>query len=291
MNKDINHIITHLRISFSFLLMPVFLLAFSQSEVIDLSNAISLFFILHLLVYPSSNGYNSYMDEDKGSIGGIKHPPKVPRQMFWISVGMDTCSVLISFIAFGLKASIIVFAYIIASRAYSFRGIRLKRYAIIGFLIVTLFQGPVIYYLVKLVISPSSLSDNLGLLSVISWLLIAAGYPLSQIYQHNQDREDGVKTISMLLGVRGTFIFSQIMFSMLGILLVYYFYFIKNELISIVIIVLCLTPTLIQFSKWMKACFQDPSAANYENTMKTNTLGAYSINVLFIIITIISFIQ
>lgn len=291
MNKDINHIIAHLRIPFSFLLMPVFLLAFSQSEEVNLTKSILLFLILHLLVYPSSNGYNSYMDEDKGSIGGIKHPPKVPRQMFWVSVGMDTCAVLISLIAFSLKASIIVLAYIIASRAYSYRGIRLKKYAILGFLIVTLFQGPVIFYLVKLVISPSSLYDNLVLLSVISWLLIAAGYPLSQIYQHNQDRDDGVKTISMLLGVRGTFIFSQIMFGLLGILLVYYFYFVKNELISIAVIVLCLAPTLIQFSKWMKACFQDPKAANYENTMKTNTLGAYSINALFIILTIISFIK
>lgn len=271
--------------------MPVFLLALSQSDSIDGKSAILIFLILHLLVYPSSNGYNSYMDDDKGSIGGIKHPPKVPKLMFFVSVMMDMVAILICFFVFDLRIVLCVVAYILASRAYSYRAIRLKKFAILGFLVVTIFQGPVVYYLVKYVISPSEINNHIVLLSLISWLLIAAGYPLSQIYQHDQDRDDGVKTISMLLGVRGTFVFSQIMFSLLGILLFYYFYMIKNEIISVIVIAVCLAPTLYQFTKWMKACFRNANAANYENTMKTNTLGAYSINTLFIILTILTFIK
>jgi 1,4-dihydroxy-2-naphthoate octaprenyltransferase len=271
--------------------MPVFLLALSQSESVNVNSSITIFLILHFLIYPSSNGYNSYMDNDKGSIGGIKHPPKVPKLMFWISVLMDVAALMICLFVFDFRVSILLSAYILASRAYSYRAIRLKKYAILGFLVVTIFQGPVIYYLTKLVISPSEISNHLMLLSFISWLLIAAGYPLSQIYQHDQDRDDGVKSISMLLGVRGTFVFSQIMFALLGILLFYYFFIIKSDLISLIIIAVCLAPVLYQFTKWMKACFKDASAANYDNTMKTNTLGAYSINTLFIILTILTFIK
>jgi hypothetical protein len=34
----------------------------------------AIFIILHLLVYPASNGYNSYMDRDETPIGGLKNP-------------------------------------------------------------------------------------------------------------------------------------------------------------------------------------------------------------------------
>ena len=44
-------------------------------------------------------------------------------------------------------------------------------------------------------------------------LQIAGVYPLTQIYQHEQDLADGVTTISYKLGYKGTFIFSAIMFA------------------------------------------------------------------------------
>src|SRR5215203_4561914 len=45
-----------LRFHFSLFLLPVYLFALSQAPTIDLKNAVLSFFILHLLVYPSSNG-------------------------------------------------------------------------------------------------------------------------------------------------------------------------------------------------------------------------------------------
>ncbi|HMP29967.1 MAG TPA: prenyltransferase, partial [Saprospiraceae bacterium] len=62
-------IIIHLRFPFSVLLLPVFLLAVSQIKNLDALNFGIVFFVLHLLVYPSSNGFNSLMDRDTGSIG------------------------------------------------------------------------------------------------------------------------------------------------------------------------------------------------------------------------------
>ena len=46
---------------------------------------------------------------------------------------------------------------------------------------------------------------------------IAGVYPLTQIYQHEQDLADGVTTISYKLGYRGTFIFSAIMFGLCNV--------------------------------------------------------------------------
>ncbi|MFI5187293.1 MAG: prenyltransferase, partial [Chitinophagales bacterium] len=54
-----------LRFHFSLFLLPVFLFALSQLNTINWQNAAIVFFILHVLVYPASNGYNSYMDRDQ----------------------------------------------------------------------------------------------------------------------------------------------------------------------------------------------------------------------------------
>ncbi|MGB3618624.1 MAG: hypothetical protein WBA12_10935, partial [Catalinimonas sp.] len=51
-----------LRVPFSVHLMPIFLFALSQTPAPHWPSAALAFVILHLLVYPASNGYNSYQD-------------------------------------------------------------------------------------------------------------------------------------------------------------------------------------------------------------------------------------
>ena len=69
-----------LRIPFSFFLSPLYFFALSQVPEINWFKAILIFFILHFLIYPASNGYNSYMDRDSGPIGGIDRPPLPSKQ-------------------------------------------------------------------------------------------------------------------------------------------------------------------------------------------------------------------
>ena len=75
-----------LRFPFSFFLMPVYWFALGQAGSINALDALLVFVILHLLVYPASNGYNSYMDRDQGSIGGLKTPLQPSRQLFWFTI-------------------------------------------------------------------------------------------------------------------------------------------------------------------------------------------------------------
>jgi 1,4-dihydroxy-2-naphthoate octaprenyltransferase len=74
--------------------MPVYWLALSQTVDIVPGDAIIIFVILHLLVYPASNGYNSYMDRDTSSIGGIKNPRLPTRQLFHITILLDAIALL-----------------------------------------------------------------------------------------------------------------------------------------------------------------------------------------------------
>src|SRR6187551_3172967 len=85
-----------LRFHFSFFLMPVYWFALSQVNAVDPWRSILIFFILHAMVYPASNGYNSYMDRDTESIGGIKNPSQPTRQLFYATIVMDLAGVLLS---------------------------------------------------------------------------------------------------------------------------------------------------------------------------------------------------
>lgn len=114
-----------LRFHFSLFLLPVYLFALSQLHNINSGRAILIFIILHVLVYPSSNGYNSYMDRDEGPIGGLSKPMQPTKQLFYISIAMDFTAVIIS-IVISLYFSLGILLYILASRAYSYRRIRLK---------------------------------------------------------------------------------------------------------------------------------------------------------------------
>ena len=84
-----------LRFHFSFFLLPVYLFALSQVPSIDVTDSLLIFFILHFLVYPSSNGYNSYMDRDEESIGGIAKPLPPTRQLFTVSIVLDILALLL----------------------------------------------------------------------------------------------------------------------------------------------------------------------------------------------------
>src|SRR5262245_40811926 len=128
-----NSTIKLLRIPFSFFLSPLYFFALSQVPQINWTKAILIFFILHLLIYPASNGYNSYMDRDTESIGGLEKPPPPSRELFIVTIFLDVAGLLMSWLIDPLFA-LLMPLYIGASKAYSYRGIRLKKYPVVGYL-------------------------------------------------------------------------------------------------------------------------------------------------------------
>ena len=283
--NEIKNLIVHLRFPFSVFLMPVFWFALSQSHAPNVGNVCVIFSVLHLLVYPSSNGYNSYMDNDTESIGGIKHPPKVPKTMFLVSVAMDVLAVLMVFFYFHLGIVALLLVYILASRAYSYRGIRLKKYPIIGFLTVATVQGCVVFSMVSWAINGSFTPNFAYFLSLfIGFLLVGAGYPLTQIYQHKQDAADSVKTLSLLLGIRGTFVFSGVLFALLGASLTLFFIEYGNGTNDIFLLAACLSPVTFYFVNWLLKTFKDEKNADFEHTMRMNKIGSVCLNLFFLLL-------
>ena len=278
--------VKHLRLPFSFFLMPVFLFAVSQANAINWQKAIIAFVILHLFIFPSSNGYNSYQDRDTTSIGGLKHPPKVSRNLYRATFLMDIIGVLGGLLV-SVYFSMFTLIFVLISRAYSYRNVRLKKYAVIGFLTVFLFQGAFVYLMTSSAIIVFSFADfftfnNIICMSIASFF-IGSVYPLTQIYQHDADKKDGVTSISYKLGYNGTFVFSAVLFTIATVFLFYYFK-LKHQQIALVLFLLLMLPVIIDLSVWFNKVRKNTENANFENTMTMNLLTSTCMNLYFLVL-------
>src|SRR5690606_8536855 len=124
----------HLRIPFSFYLLPVFLFSLSFVRDLDQKNFLLVFIALHFFIYPSSNGYNSYFYKDEESIGGLKNPPKVTDGLYYLSLLF-----LLLELALGCLVSWafcgMMLVYSLVSMAYSHPRIRIKKFPYASWLI------------------------------------------------------------------------------------------------------------------------------------------------------------
>jgi len=275
----------HLRLPFSFFLMPVFLFALSQADTINWHTTLIAFLILHLFIFPSSNGYNSYQDQDETSIGGLKYPPKVSDKLFYATIFLDVMGLFWALLV-SIYFSLFILVFILMSHAYSYRNVRLKKYPIIGFLTVFFFQGAFVYLMAFSAITDFSIKiftpNNIICMSVAS-LFMGGIYPLTQIYQHEADKKDGVISISYKLGYTGTFVFSAILFS-LATLCLYYYFNLKNQQIALLIFAIIMLPVVIKLSLWFSKVRRSSKHADFENAMRMNLLTSSCMNVYFLLL-------
>ncbi|MBD1398390.1 UbiA prenyltransferase family protein [Pontibacter sp. JH31] len=276
-----------MRIPFSVYLMPVYWFALSVADGYTLWRAVGVFIILHLLVYPASNGYNSYHDRDEGSIGGLKRPPQVTQELFHLVVLFDVAAVLGSLFLSPLFA-LLVAVYLLVSKAYSYRGVRLKKYPIVSTVVVTFFQGAFTFLTVQVgagldlqhVLQPPNIWY-----AMVSTLFLCGSYPLTQIYQHQEDSQRGDKTLSLLLGVRGTFLFAGISLS-LGAALLLGLYLNAGQLLNVLIFLLCTAPISFFFTRWVLKSWRNPKEVNFENTMRMNKISSLCISLAFMLMLV-----
>lgn len=277
--------IRHLRIPFSLFLMPVYFFALALTPNLDDGRLLLVFLALHLFLYPSSNGYNSFFDRDEESIGGMKHPPKVTPDLYWLSQGF-----LIIALGLGVKVSwsfaSMLLVYALVSMAYSHPKIRIKKYAWASWFIAGLFQG---YF--TFAMAYAGLSDfgwdvifkpHVLIPGLLTSLMLWGNYPLTQVYQHGEDSRRGDHTLSIKLGIKGTFLFSALIFAITGAAFIWYFLN-KNQLQIIWVYLGAMAPIFLFFLVWFGFVRQNPEKyASFSWAMGMNTISAVALNAFFI---------
>jgi 1,4-dihydroxy-2-naphthoate octaprenyltransferase len=275
----------HLRIPFSFFLMPVYLFALCISPNFNESRLLWSFVIIHLFLYPASNGFNSYFDKDEKSIGGLKNPPPVNKGLYYLSLLIDAIAIGMGWFKISLLFALLVLVYGLVSKAYSHPSIRIKKFPIAGWLTVGIFQGFFTFLMCYVGINNFELENVMNARVLIpaslSTILLLGTYPMTQIYQHEEDAARGDRTLSLLLGIKGTFIFVLTIFTCAAIGYVWYFYS-YYELHYGIVFLTALMPVSIFFLIWFSRVIKNPSKANFANTMWLNFLSALCLNGFFI---------
>lgn len=276
--------ISHLRIPFSLFLMPVFFFALALTPNLNEGRLALVFLALHLFLYPSSNGYNSFFDRDEESIGGLKNPPKVTSDLFWLAQSFFVIALILGAMISWSFASMLA-VYGLVSMAYSHPSIRIKKYPWASWLIAGFFQG---YF--TFAMAYAGLSDlgwdvmvkpHVLIPGLLTSLMLWGNYPLTQVYQHGEDSRRGDLTLSLKLGIQGTFLFSSLFFALTGLAFVWYFLD-KNQDSILWVYLGAMAPVMLFFLIWFGFIRKDEKYASYSWAMGMNSISAICLNAFFI---------
>lgn len=275
--------VLHLRVPFSFFLLPVFLFALSISTNPNWMNTWLVFFILHFLLYPASNGYNSYFDKDEQSIGGLEYPPPVSRQLYYVSLSLDMIAVLLGSLI-SLTFAMMLLVYGLVSKAYSHPAIRLKRYAWTSWAIAGFFQGFFTFCMAYVGINNVEITalqqPFIWIAALLTSSILWGSYPMTQIYQHEEDQRRGDHTLSLQLGIRGTCYFAAVWLILTGVGFIIYYrtFYSWQHAAAFSIFVL---PLLFYFGYWYRRVYLNDRVADFKSTMKLNIISGLCLNIYF----------
>lgn len=275
----------HLRIPFSLFLLPVFLFALALTPNLNEGRLLLVFLALHLFLYPSSNGYNSFFDKDEESIGGLKHPPKVTPDLYWLSQGFLLIALALgAMISWSFASMLLIYALV--SMAYSHPSIRIKKYPWASWFIAGFFQGYFTFAMAYAGLSDLGwdviLRPHVVIPGLLTSLMLWGNYPLTQVYQHREDSKRGDHTLSLKLGIKGTFVFSALFFALTGAAFVWYFLD-RNQVEVLWVYLGAMAPIMLFFLIWFGFINSNPEKyASYSWAMGMNSISALVLNAFFV---------
>lgn len=208
------HFVLHLRWHYQlFILSGGFLLGGFLSPNLHPQWFIIQFLNVQLLLFGGATAYNSYWDRDTGPIGGLKRPPKMQRWMWVASLIIQMIGLMLAIplgrLYLAVYALSMLLFWLYSTPWARWKGRPLKSLVAIG--ISTGFDSVLLGYLaagnraVPAYIIIAGLGVSLILLSL---------YPISQIYQREEDTRRGDQTFTLQYGLSVVFRFFE--FSFLG---------------------------------------------------------------------------
>jgi 1,4-dihydroxy-2-naphthoate octaprenyltransferase len=112
-------------------------------------------------------------------------------------------------------------------------------------------------------------------------MMLWANYPMTQVYQHDEDAKRGDRTFSLMLGIRGTFYFVGFVFSLVTVGFVLYFLNFSETWYALSFLI-ALFPVVIYFLYWFLKVYNDEACADHRHTMYLNFISETCLNAFFI---------
>ncbi len=194
------HFVLHLRWHYQlFILSGGFLLGGFLSPDLNTRWFITQFLNVHLLLFGGATAYNSYWDKDQGPIGGLRHPPKMKPWMWLGALIFQMVGLMLAIPGGSLYVSVfalsILFFWLYSTPLARWKGRPIKSLIAIG--VSTGFNSVLLGYLAagNTVVPMPTWIAAVG----VTFMLLSL-YPVSQIYQKDEDLRRGDQTFAAQYG-------------------------------------------------------------------------------------------
>jgi 1,4-dihydroxy-2-naphthoate octaprenyltransferase len=191
-----------MRLPFQATLAPIFLWGWLLAGAPFTASAGLAFISLHLFLYPAATAFNSAYDRDKGPVGGIEAPPPVPDRLVGFAIALAVAGIIPATAA----GSGFVVLYALSAgwtAAYSHPATRWKASPWKSSLAIALGQGVIGFTAGWAAAAPIAPASPDFIAGVLSAALTSVGlYPVTQIFQVEEDRARGDVTLAVALGPR-----------------------------------------------------------------------------------------
>jgi 1,4-dihydroxy-2-naphthoate octaprenyltransferase len=233
------------------------------------------FVALHVFLYAGATAFNSYYDRDEGPVGGLEHPPPVEPALLPVALGMKAFGGLLAALV-NVPFLIVYLAFAGLSLAYSHPRVRLKAHPWGSLLTVGIGQG-VLAFLGAWAATRGELGSVLStegaLGAVAATLLILAVYPLTQLYQVDEDAARGDRTSAVAWGARACFLFALFCLLVGGAAMLAVLGRRFGPLDALLVGSGLIVQTLA-IGRWAGRYDSRQTLANYHRVMRLNTLSA-----------------
>jgi 1,4-dihydroxy-2-naphthoate octaprenyltransferase len=195
--------VAHLRLPFQATLAPIFLWGALLSGGSWDGGTTAAFVALHLFLYPAATAFNSAYDRDVGPVGGLEAPPEVPPRLLGFALTFAALGTLPAFWA-GWPFPIVYCLIAGWTAAYSHPRTRWKASPCRSAAAIALGQGALGFLAGWLATaSPDAAAGTLVAGAVGTGFTALGFYPATQVYQIDEDRRRGDRTMAVVLGAAG----------------------------------------------------------------------------------------
>ncbi len=272
------HFIVHLRLHYQFFILSGgYLLSALFVESINWEQFGFQFLNVHVLLFGGATAYNSYWDKDEGPIGGLKSPPKMEGWMWAVSMLFQLIGLVCAF-SLG-RAYVIIYAVsILFFWLYSSPLTRWKGRPLLSLVAIGVSTGSNSFLLGYLASGVNTLGVTQGFAALGVALIMLSLYPVSQVYQKEEDSQRGDQTFAIRYGLLGIRRLYRLFFTS-GVLLIAGSLFKTDSSLSILFLVLS-TIAFGIINQILKKLMGNKT--EYETIMKIKFLTSFSF-VLFIL--------
>jgi 1,4-dihydroxy-2-naphthoate octaprenyltransferase len=283
MTSSLKDFFLHLRLNYQFFILSgAFLIGGLLSNGQNFFPFFLQFLNVHIFLFGGVTAYNSYWDKDEGPIGGLKNPPKMEKWMLYASWSFQCIGFVIA-IASGFSFLCLYAISMIFFWLYSSPKTRWKAHPFLSMAAIGISTGLAPVFMGFLSIGGNKIFEYPILFSIGITFCLLSFYPLSQLYQVEEDTKRGDVTFAVQYGKAGV----KKLFSLFFPLGIIFTFMALRSFYELAAYLFLLGSLLIGLLSWRVMSTIAVNKSSYESVMRLKyvsgiTLALFSIAVLIV---------